>query len=156
MNSPCTIRRATEDDIPHIAEFNRAMALETEDVILDTEKLHQGVTEVFKRAESGFYIVAEVNNQVVGCLMITYEWSDWRNGNFWWIQSVYVKPDFRSRGIFKTLYKYIETLANQKDDIAGIRLYVHKDNSHAQNVYLKMGMSRTNYQLFEYEKPTNS
>lgn len=150
MINNIVVRNATEADIPTIVEFNKAMAYETEEVILDEDILHAGVSAVFKDSNKGFYIVAEKDGVVVGCLMITYEWSDWRNGIFWWIQSVFVKANNRSEGIYTTMYEYIKTLLLKNVDVAGIRLYVDIENVNAQEVYTKLGMRSSRYKIFEY------
>ncbi|NQT63226.1 MAG: GNAT family N-acetyltransferase [Candidatus Marinimicrobia bacterium] len=147
------IRRATRDDILTIVGFNQAMALETEDISLDTSILLPGVEAIFENPEHGFYIVCEIEGLVKACLMITYEWSDWRNGIFWWIQSVFVKKEYRKRGLYKLMYEFIKTQIDKDSEIIGLRLYVDDDNVKAQNVYTKLGMKKSNYQLFEYTKP---
>jgi len=144
-----TVRRATATDAPTLTEFNIAMALETEDHPLDRSTVLAGVTRLFQQPEHGFYLVAEYDKAVVGALMITKEWSDWRDGLWWWIQSVYVIKAQRRRGAFRTLYEYVCELAQSEDDVCGIRLYVEKDNSGAQSVYRDMGMSETHYRLYE-------
>ncbi len=146
------IRRAIEDDISAIILFNKEMALETENLSLDSSILKKGVRSIFNNPQNGFYIVAEINGSVRGCLMITYEWSDWRNGLFWWIQSVYVQKGFRQQGMFKLMYTFIKTLVDKNNEIVGIRLYVDKNNKQAQDVYSKLGMEKLNYELFEYNK----
>ncbi|MEM7209661.1 MAG: GNAT family N-acetyltransferase [Pseudomonadota bacterium] len=143
------VRRATIDDATAIAEFNIAMALETENKTLDSETINSGVKRVFSNDSLGFYLVAEIDGAVAGCLMITYEWSDWRDGLFWWIQSVYVAREFRCRGVFKALYRKVESLAREDSSNCGIRLYVEKDNVHAQNTYSSLGMTQTDYRMFE-------
>jgi ribosomal protein S18 acetylase RimI-like enzyme len=143
------IRRATIADAKTIAEFNQLMAEETEHRDLETETLSSGVSAILTDATKGIYFVAEENGTVVAQLMITYEWSDWRNGNFWWIQSVYVRKEFRELGIFRALYQHVEGLATKRKDVCGLRLYVEGENERAQGVYEKMGMKRTSYQLFE-------
>ncbi len=146
------IRRAIEDDISAIILFNKEMALETENLSLDSSILKKGVRSIFNNPQNGFYIVAEINGSVRGCLMITYEWSDWRNGLFWWIQSVYVQKGFRQQGMFKLMYTFIKTLVDKNNEIVGIRLYVDKNNKQAQDVYSKLGMEKLTYELFEYNK----
>jgi len=146
------VRRALDGDIPSIVRFNLSMALETESLVLEPDIIQKGVETVFRENSHGFYIVCEVEEQVQACLMITYEWSDWRNGLFWWIQSVYVEKDFRKKGLYKLMYSFIKSLTDKNDGIAGVRLYVDDDNRKAQNVYKKLGMLKTNYQLFEYSK----
>ena len=144
-----TVRRATATDAPTLTEFNIAMALETEDHPLDRSTVLAGVTRLFQQPGHGFYLVAEYDKAVVGALMITKEWSDWRDGLWWWIQSVYVIKAQRRRGVFRTLYEHVCELAQSEDDVCGIRLYVEKDNSGAQSVYREMGMSETHYRLYE-------
>ncbi|MBC8374923.1 MAG: GNAT family N-acetyltransferase [FCB group bacterium] len=147
------VRRATRSDILAIVGFNQAMALETEDISLNTLTLQSGVEAIFNYPEHGFYIVCEMEGQVKACLMITYEWSDWRNGLFWWIQSVFVKKENRQQGLYKHMYEFIKTQIEQDENIVGLRLYVDDDNLKAQNVYTKLGMNKSNYELFEYSKP---
>jgi len=150
MISTPKIRKAERTDIATIVRFNQAMALETEGHHLDQDILTSGVTAVLDRDELGFYLVCEMDGDVRACLMITFEWSDWRNGLFWWIQSVYVQKEYRRKGLFKLLYTHVKTLIAQMDGIAGIRLYVDANNKNAQKVYESLGMKRTQYELFEY------
>lgn len=151
MSTP-VVRRAIKEDIPTIVRFNQAMALETEGITLDTQRLYKGVEFVFENETAGFYIVCEIEGVVKACLMITFEWSDWRNGTFWWIQSVYVKKEYRKLGLYKQMYSFIKTLVEENKEIAGIRLYVDRENVLAQQVYTKLGMAKSNYQMFEYSK----
>ena len=144
-----SIRPAQPTDIQHIVRFNAAMALETEDLQLDMATLEKGVRHLFDHPEQGFYLVAEQDHKVTGCLLITFEWSDWRNGLFWWIQSVYVDPDHRRQGIYSRLYQEIQDRAAMDDEIIGFRLYVERENHRAQQTYKAQGMSRTPYVLFE-------
>jgi len=144
-----TIRNAASSDAPLIAEFNEAMAQETETLTLDRERLQKGVEALLADSSKGFYLVAESNNTVVGQLMITYEWSDWRNADFWWIQSVYVHPSYRKHGVFRSLYRYIESLARTRGNVCGLRLYVEKENEHARKTYEALGMTPSHYQLME-------
>jgi len=125
------------------------MAWETEKKVLDAEKLRSGVEAVFGDPAKGFYIVGEMNGDVVAQLMITYEWSDWRNGWFWWIQSVFVREDARRGGVFRTLYAEIERQANEAGNVIGIRLYVEKDNARARTTYVNLGMHDAGYSVFE-------
>ena len=134
-----------------IARFNAAMALETEHLALDAPRLLEGVRRLVEDPSRGFYLVACEGARVVGQLMITYEWSDWRNGTFWWIQSVYVEPDYRGRGVFKALYGHIEGMARAAADVCGLRLYVEGENLRAQQVYERLGMRATPYQMFEVD-----
>ena len=148
-SSSIAVGRATTEDVAAIAQFNIAMAAETEDLALDPQTVHAGVAAVVSDDRRGFYLVARSDGKAVGSLMITYEWSDWRNGNLWWIQSVYVVPSARKQGIFRLLYDNVISLAKQSGDAAGVRLYVEKDNRGAQEVYGKLGMSETAYRVFE-------
>ena len=148
-SSSIAVGRATTEDVAAITQFNIAMAAETEDLALDPQTVHAGVAAVVSDDRRGFYLVARSDGKAVGSLMITYEWSDWRNGNLWWIQSVYVVPSARKQGIFRLLYDNVISLAKQSGDAAGVRLYVEKDNRGAQEVYRKLGMSETAYRVFE-------
>ena len=148
-SSSIAVGRAATEDVAAIAQFNIAMAAETEDLALDPQTVHAGVAAVVSDDRRGFYLVARSDGKAVGSLMITYEWSDWRNGNLWWIQSVYVVPSARKQGIFRLLYDDVISLAKQSGDAAGVRLYVEKDNRGAQAVYRKLGMSETAYRVFE-------
>ena len=131
--------------------FNIAMASETEDKALDPITLQQGVSEVLSNPVKGFYLLAVFSETIVGQLMITSEWSDWRNGYFWWIQSVYVKQDQRNRGVYKALNEEVLNSARLNGNVCGIRLYVDKDNTAAQQVYRNLGMSESNYDMYEIE-----
>jgi len=148
---PITIRPASESDAAAIAEFNSLMAKETEGKSLPAERITKGVEAILNDSSKGVYFVAEEDAQVVGQLMITYEWSDWRNGNFWWIQSVYVRLDYRGKGVFKLLYDHVMKLAKGRKDVCGIRLYVEKHNELARKTYEKMGMKKTDYELYEID-----
>lgn len=143
------IRRANSSDIPALVEFNQAMALETEGKQLDPETLSNGVAAVFSDAAKGFYVVGEADGHIVGGLMVTTEWSDWRNGWFWWIQSVYIKPEARGQRIYRKLYEFVKHQAADKGSVCGFRLYVEKENESAQAVYEKLGMEKTYYLLYE-------
>lgn len=145
-------RAAGVADIPAIVQFQISMARETEGLELDFEICSAGVRAVFERPERGLYYVGEINQTVVGSLLITYEWSDWRNGVVWWIQSVYVLPRFRRRGLYSGLYSYIQTLARGEDNVRAIRLYVDRRNVAAHKVYDSLGMNGDHYQVFEWLK----
>ena len=132
-----------------IADFNLRLAEETENLRLDPERVRTGVAALLKDPSKGLYYVAEVDGMVAGQVMITYEWSDWRNGNIWWLQSVYVKQEFRRQGIFRALFKHLEELARQRDDVCGLRLYMHADNTRARRSYEELGMKHTKYEVFE-------
>ena len=144
------VRNATLEDAATIVDFQVKMALETEELSLDLDVVTQGVTAVFSDPSKGRYYVAEEEGVVVASLMITYEWSDWRNGLVWWIQSVYVTPGYRRRGAFTQLYQHIKKQVEASADVRGIRLYVDKRNVSAQNVYTRMGMTGSHYATFEW------
>jgi ribosomal protein S18 acetylase RimI-like enzyme len=148
------VRKATIEDAEQIAEFNQFLAEETEHRTLEGKALLQGVKAILNDTAKGVYFLAEENGTIVGQLMITYEWSDWRNGNFWWIQSVYVRKEFRELGVFRTLYEYVQESAKKRKDVCGFRLYVERENERAQTVYEKMGMKRAVYEMFEKEIPS--
>jgi GNAT superfamily N-acetyltransferase len=142
-------RDATAADLDFIAHGNAAMALETEQKVLDPATVRSGVKAAFDDPGRGRYFVAEIDDKVVGQLMITYEWSDWRNGVFWWIQSVYVEPAARRLGVFRALYGHVERLARQTVGVCGLRLYVENDNIRAQQTYLGCGMVQAGYLVME-------
>ena len=144
-----TIRLATPPDAETIAAFNEAIARETEGKTLDPATIRAGVRGLLARRDLGFYLVAEDGGSLVGQLMITYEWSDWRNGLFWWIQSVYVVPEARRKGVYRRLHVHVREMARREKGICGLRLYVEKGNAVAQETYRKMGMLETDYRLFE-------
>ena len=146
------IRLAQLSDAEDIATFNQIMAKETEEKVLLPDVVLAGVNTLLKNPSQGFYIVAEIDFKVVGCLMITKEWSDWRNGVFWWIQSVFVKKEYRRRGIYRSMYQFIKELANDKEDVCGFRLYVEQDNNIAQETYRVLGMTQLPYLMFEESK----
>ena len=146
---PTHIRRATLADLDTIVAFNQAMALESENKTLDLSTVTAGVRRALEDPGRSVYFVAEVDGTIVGQTMVTMEWSDWRNGFFWWIQSVYVDSDSRSRGVFRALYEHILALARQRRDVCGVRLYVHRDNHRAVEIYAKLGMKLTDYLLYE-------
>lgn len=151
MHPNIHIRKAQAGDAATIAEFNIAMARETEDKALDRTVIIAGVRCLLENPQYGFYIVAESDGEIAGCLLITYEWSDWRNGLFWWIQSVYIHPAFRRRGIYRRMYGFIKELTQREPQVCGFRLYVDKDNRPARKTYRELGMTQTNYILFEEE-----
>lgn len=143
------IRKAIKEDIDALIGFNEAMALETEDKRLPTATLRKGVEAVFDDPKKGFYLVAEDEGRVIGGLMVTYEWSDWRNAWFWWIQSVYLNSDYRGKRIYSQLYDFVKKEAASAGNVCGFRLYVEKENAHAQRVYEKVGMEETYYLMYE-------
>ncbi len=143
------IRIAEKQDALDLVEFNQAMALETEGKKLDSDVLRKGVEAVFEDEKKGFYVVAEDDRKIVGGLMITFEWSDWRNSWFWWIQSVYILPEYRGRSIYRLLYQYVKVKADESKNVCGFRLYVEKENVNAQKVYEKLGMESSHYLMYE-------
>jgi GNAT superfamily N-acetyltransferase len=143
---PITIRPADPRDIPFLVECNAAMALETEHKTLDRVVLTRGTQAVFDDPRRGFYLVAELDGDPAGCLLITFEWSDWRNGDWWWFQSVYVTRAARRAGIFRALYAEIERRARAAGAV-GLRLYVERDNERAQRAYLSLGMQEEPYKM---------
>ena len=147
-----TIREAKKTDIPVIADFQLKMAKETENLALNSETVKKGVTAVFSDPKLGKYFVAEADSKVCASLMVTPEWSDWRNSQVLWIQSVYVLPEFRKSGIFKKMYLHLKTLVEGSDSYSGLRLYVDKSNHNARNVYRQIGMNGEHYELFEWMK----
>ena len=143
------IRVARQVDVSLLVKFNQLMAWETEQKKLDEVVLSKGVSALITDDTKGFYLVAEYNNEVVGSLMVTTEWSDWRNGVFWWIQSVYISPDYRRQGIYAQLYAQVKVLAEQQKNVCGFRLYVEKENFIAQKTYENLGMEETHYLMYE-------
>jgi ribosomal protein S18 acetylase RimI-like enzyme len=146
-----TIRKATPGDATAIIDFQQKMAWETEKMTLIPEIIEPGVNAVFGNPDRGQYLVAEENGAVVASLLITYEWSDWRNTNVWWIQSVYVLPGFRRKGIFRSMYVHIKT-ESEKEGAAGLRLYVETNNLSAQYTYESLGMRSDHYKMYEWMK----
>lgn len=142
------IREATATDITSISDFQLAMAIETENKQLDQKTVLQGVQQVLQDKQCGFYLVCEINGQVVASLLVTHEWSDWRNCNIWYLQSVYVMESFRGQGIFKQMYREVFSRAQQAGSHC-IRLYVDQDNARAQNVYQSLGMRPLSYLMYE-------
>ncbi|QTL99666.1 GNAT family N-acetyltransferase [Iocasia frigidifontis] len=146
------IRRAEESDVGVITEYNCNMARETEELDLDRDIVLAGVRNAINDSSKAVYYLVEIDGKVVGQLMITKEWSDWRDGVFWWIQSVYVHEEYRCRGVFRGLYNYVNDLVQNDPEVCGIRLYVEKNNKLAQKTYQNMGMKETPYLLYEQEK----
>ena len=145
-------READVTDAAGIAAFQRAMARETEEVELDAAVVDRGVRAVFDEPARGRYFVAEAEGRVIASLLITYEWSDWRDGNVWWIQSVYVRPEFRRRGVYAQMYEHVKGIAEHDPNVRGIRLYVDRRNASAQDVYRRCGMNGEHYLVFEWMK----
>jgi GNAT superfamily N-acetyltransferase len=146
-----TIRKAIPEDAEVIIEFQQKMAWETESLTLPADIVAKGVSAVFSSQFLGQYWVAEDKDQVVASLLITYEWSDWRNANVWWFQSVYVLPSHRRTGIFRSMYMHIRNEA-ERIGVAGLRLYVEKNNTRAQKTYEALGMRREHYAMYEWMK----
>ena len=147
--SQTTIRTATVADVEAVVANNTAMALETEGRRLDPETLRTGVCRVLSDPTRGVYYLAEIDGRVVGQLLITREWSDWRDGWFWWIQSVFVAPEARRAGVYRVLHEHIVDEARRAGDVCGIRLYTEQENTRAQQVYERMGMQRSAYVMYE-------
>jgi GNAT superfamily N-acetyltransferase len=143
------IRKATISDAPSIIDFQLKMAWETEKMELDKNTVTKGVNAVFDDKARGEYFVAGSDDIVIASLLITFEWSDWRNCNVWWVQSVYVKPEFRRQGIFRKMYLQVRNLA-EKQGIAGLRLYVETRNIQAKKTYEALGMSSEHYSFYEW------
>jgi GNAT superfamily N-acetyltransferase len=147
-----TIRPGLLFDIATIADYQLKMAFETEALKLDPETVNKGVSAVFDDPAKGKYWLAEVEGNVVGCLLTVPEWSDWRNGTVLWIHSVYVLPDFRGQGVYRKLYQHLKDMVEKSSDLRGLRLYVDKSNTKAQKVYEVLGMSGEHYHLYEWLK----
>jgi ribosomal protein S18 acetylase RimI-like enzyme len=161
-----TIRAASVDDVERLAAWAEAMALETEHKRLDPDTVRAGVRAVLDRPARGRYFIAErvasanvrsnmdadgTAREAVGTLMLTHEWSDWRNGDWWWIQSVYVQPAARRSGVYRALYDHVHALAQAAPDVCGLRLYVERENASAQRTYESLGMRDAGYAMFEAE-----
>ncbi|MDH3587666.1 MAG: GNAT family N-acetyltransferase [Gammaproteobacteria bacterium] len=144
-----TIRDATPGDAEIIADFNSRLAFETEGMRLSPEVINRGVETLLADQSKGRYWVAQADSRVVGQIMVTYEWSDWRNGMIWWIQSVYVHGDYRRSGVFSLLYRHVESLARRDPQVSGIRLYVERDNARARRTYESLGMDMTDYRVMQ-------
>jgi GNAT superfamily N-acetyltransferase len=148
-----TVRAAGTDDVDAIVGFSAAMAWETERRQLDHARLREGTLSLLRTPSLGFFMVAETHTSgrpvVVGQLMITYEWSDWRNGLFWWIQSVYVDPAWRRRGVFRGLHEAVVARAKADPKVCGIRLYVEQENNVAETVYRRVGLALSAYKVYE-------
>lgn len=146
------IRVAKPEDIAIITANNIAMAMETEKKTLDENIITSGVTSIINDRNKGIYWVMEINEKLAGQLMITYEWSDWRNGTMWWIQSVFVSEKYRRQGVYSALYQNLVNLAKSDNDCCGIRLYVEKQNARAIETYSKLGMQNAGYEIMEFSK----
>ncbi len=151
MTDIVSVRDAAVADIPFLVDGNAAMARETEHKALDRDVLERGVAGLFEQRQRGFYLIAERAGERVGCLLVTYEWSDWRNGDWWWLQSVYVAPHARRVGVFRALHAEVERRARAAAGVIGLRLYVEQDNQRAQATYASLRMAPTHYRLYERE-----
>src|SRR5687767_7519785 len=143
------VRTAMPEDVDVVCDFNARLALESEGKGLNLGLLRPGVSAVLADRHKGYYFVAEEAGQILGQLGVTFEWSDWRNGWFWWIQSVYVRPEARRRGVFRRLFAHVEQAAKNDPQVIGIRLYVETDNHAAHGTYKAMGLDWTTYQVME-------
>jgi ribosomal protein S18 acetylase RimI-like enzyme len=147
-----TIRKSIASDIPILVDFQQKLALETESVSLDPQILKKGMQALFDDPSKGFYNVVEESGIVIGCHMVTYEWSDWRNGMVLWLQSVYVTESYRKKGIFKMMYDNILRIISEDASLIGLRLYVDKTNERAMKVYQSLGMNGDHYTVYEWMK----
>jgi ribosomal protein S18 acetylase RimI-like enzyme len=143
------IRRAHKGDLEALVQFDYAMAAESEDKSLDVERLRAGIAALLDTPADGHYLIAWSGEERAGALMLTFEWSDWRNGRFWWIQSVYVKQDWRRRGVYTALHEHVRTAAKSDPACCGLRLYVEQENTGAMATYRALGMTETHYRLYE-------
>jgi ribosomal protein S18 acetylase RimI-like enzyme len=155
VSDAVSVRAADLNDLTLLVDFNRAMAAESEDKGLNSDVLRRGVTYLMGHPAEGFYLVAEFRTrhaaEVAGALMVTFEWSDWRCSRFWWIQSVYVSPGHRRKGVYSALHESVRKRALADPEACGIRLYVEKENLGAQATYASLGMTQTAYRLYEEE-----
>lgn len=142
------ITKGQIEDIENIAQFQVDMAMESEGTQLDKDTVTKGVSAAMADENKGLYYIARVDGKAVGSLMLTREWSDWNNGWYWWIQSVYVAPDYRRQGVYKSMYQAVCTDAKQQN-IAQVRLYVDKTNTRGQKVYSSLGMQESHYLIYE-------
>lgn len=149
------IRQAIPSDVITIVDFQQRMAMETENLSLNKDVLEKGVMHFFNFPGQGFYLIAELEGEALGCMLVQYEWSDWRNGKVLWLHSVYVKPEFRKKGAFALLYEHVSQMVSNNPELKGIRLYVDKTNMGAAKVYERMGMSNAHYELFEWLPENN-
>ena len=149
LNPPLHIRRGVPADADALIAFNTDMAAETEGLVLSPARITAGVQRVLADPALGFYVVAQRGAQAVGALLITLEWSDWRDGCFWWIQSVYVLPRYRGMGVYRRLYDFVQAEARNGGGVCGLRLYVEKHNTRAQEIYRHLGMAPSHYDMYE-------
>jgi GNAT superfamily N-acetyltransferase len=149
MPDALLVRTGQEKDIDKLVKFNIALARQTEQKQLIPSIVTKGLQMLFKNPQYGFYVIAEIEGEIVGCCMVTYEWSDWRCGLFWWIQSVYVRPKFRRRGVFRKLYEFLKEKALHEQNVCGFRLYVEQSNHTGQKTYASLGMKKSPYDFYE-------
>jgi GNAT superfamily N-acetyltransferase len=147
-------REASAGEAPALAAFQIALALETEGLKLDPQTVGRGVRAVFDDRAKGRWYLATVGREIAASMLVTPEWSDWHDGTIWWIQSVYVLPERRCRGLYSGLYEFVKALATLEPSVRGLRLYVDKTNIRAQNVYAALGMNGGHYALYEWMKPS--
>lgn len=147
--SEIKVRRATAEESGRIARYNRAMALETEGLALDEQTVASGVVALQGHPERGFYLVAEADGAMLGCIKVHFEWTAWRNKMFWWIGSCYVKPEYRGRGVYAAIYHKLKELAAREGNVCGFRSYVHKDDAHDQKVFSGLGMGLKEFCVYE-------
>lgn len=143
------IRKAKAQDLTALVQFNQAMAQETEGLVLDETTLTKGVSTLLNAPEKGFYLVTEIKGEIAGSLMVTFEWSDWRAKDYYWIQSVYIRPQNRRQGIYGKLYNEVKNLAQANGGAASFRLYVEQENTAAQQTYKALGMKQSYYLMYE-------
>lgn len=146
------IRKATTNDMAVLLDFQLRLAWETENIQLDRTVVMNGLQALIDDPSKGIYYVAEMHGEIIGCQLVTFEWSEWRNGTVWWIQSVYVKESHRQQKVFSVLYNYIKQFAENDASVLGLRLYVDKSNKRAQKVYQSLGMDGDHYTVFEWMK----
>ncbi len=156
MHIAIKVRQADLSDAPVIADFNLRLARETENLRLHPATVRKGVAALLRDPAKGHYYVAETGEAVIGQIMITFEWSDWRNANLWWLQSVYVREDFRRRGVFGMLFRHVKAVARRRMGVCALRLYMHADNARARQAYEALGMRRTKYEVFDLELKVRS
>ena len=149
MSQNIMIRMGNLEDANTIANFNVELARESENIILDPATVNKGVHALLENPQYGFYVVAERDGFIMGSLMITYEWSDWRNGVLWWVQSVFVRPEYRRQGVLRNIFTFLREKAKQQGNVCGFRLYVEKNNHNAQTGYERFGMKKAGYDMYE-------
>jgi ribosomal protein S18 acetylase RimI-like enzyme len=149
--STITIRSARPEDGEKIVEFNAAIAKETESIELDADRLKRGVWAILLDPTKGKYYVAEKERQIVGQMLITYEWSDWRDGVNWWFQSIYVSPEHRRNGILRAIFDYVLAEAKNRPEVCGVRLYVEHNNTVARQAYESLGLTHSHYELYQID-----